>query len=166
MTDVSPSAADVYSAAQVVIAYASATVDQQCAWGTGTATGGYHQDGTPSTGASDPAAGYYPLNLPGNAGVLYIACPAKIATQSVGPPGPTGVLTADGATRFSPAAAGAAVTLPVAVAATDILDLDLNGQRQWEGLDFTVSGSTLTFTGSGVQPTDIITFRKLSVVAP
>jgi hypothetical protein len=118
-------------------------------------------------------------DLPGTApdGVAYIVTAnqhayARIggvwidAGSLVGPRGPAGsvaALTATAVTSLTPSASGTTITLPYTVGAGEILELDLNGKRQWAGDDYTLSGTTLTFAGAGVTASDLIKFRKLSV---
>ena len=64
---------------------------------------------------------------------------------------------------MSPTAAGTTLALRFTVGPKDTVELDLNGVRQWLGIDFTVSDSTVTFLGTGYAAGDQITARKLFI---
>ncbi|WDS38270.1 tail fiber protein [Caulobacter phage TMCBR3] len=53
------------------------------AWASGTLTGGYNADGSPSNGVA-PNGGYYPITLPGDDGTrIFIKSPAKIVSGTL-----------------------------------------------------------------------------------
>jgi hypothetical protein len=59
-----PTAAQVYAAAQQALAFADTFIDQMAAFWSTAVDGGFHADGTPSTGPGDPLAGFVPITNP------------------------------------------------------------------------------------------------------
>ena len=79
MTDTSPdslSFSQLVTNMQTLLSQWYSLLAMEQVWASGTASGGYHSDGTASNGPNDTNAGYYPLPTANN-GIVYQPCPAK-----------------------------------------------------------------------------------------
>jgi hypothetical protein len=140
-----PTLSDLLDAVAALLGRRDLSLQEYQNWMAGSATGGPNSDGN------------YPLT-DSTGFVRSVPCPAAIAALGGG-----SLSFARGTpATITPPAAGSTFDLPWTVGARETLELLRGGVAQWEGADFTLSGTTVTITG-GFDAGEIFRARKTAL---
>jgi hypothetical protein len=140
-----PTLSDLLDAVTALLGRRDLSLQEYQNWMAGSSTGGPGSDGN------------YPLT-DSTGFVRLVACPAAIAALAGG----NLSFSRGTPTTITPSAAGTTFDLPWSIGPRETLELLRGGVAQWEGADFSVSGTTVTIAG-GFDAGEVFRVRKTAL---